>query len=104
MTFVVSTYFQSRGYGKVDYIKYDTEKKYLNVELSPDGEVQKLKIEIEKIEFLQEKDNNQPKYFLLLKNLKTNRAWLNKILADTSSSGLKIPINEQNYLALSAVL
>lgn len=104
MTFVVSTYFQGRGYGKVDSIKYDTEKKYLFVELSPEGEMQKLKIEIEKIEFLQEKENNQPKYFLLLKNLKTNRVWLNKILADTSSNGLKIPVNEQNYLALSAVL
>ena len=104
MTFIVSSYFQSHGYGKVDSIKYDSEKKYMGVELSPEGEAQKLKIEVEKIEFAQMQESNQTKYYILLKNLTTNRIWLNRMLKDSSANAIKIPINEANYMALSAIL
>jgi hypothetical protein len=103
ITLIVSTYFQTKGYGRVNAIKYDTFKKNLYVEISPEGELQKLTINVEKIDILQDVGSGS-KYYILLNNLTTNRMWLNRMLKDNFNTGIKIPINEQNYIILSSIL
>lgn len=84
----ISLYFETKGYGKMENATVDTVKKTLHFTLMPEGETQKLIIDIGKYSI--KKIDNEDK--LVLQNIKTNRAWLTKIFADHMSEGIKIPM------------
>jgi hypothetical protein len=88
LTSAVALYFQSRGYGDVENITVDTNKKTLNFMLMPEGETQKLSINIGSYK-TQVVDKEE---FLVLQNVQTNRTWLNRIFADHMPDGIKIPL------------
>lgn len=84
----VSLYFSARGYGKVENISVDTTKKTLRFTLLPEGETQKLSVSIGSYMTL---TINKEEY-LILRNVQTNRVWLNRIFADHMEEGIKVPL------------
>lgn len=84
----VSLYFSARGYGKVENISVDTTKKTLRFILLPEGETQKLSVSIGSYMTL---TINKEEY-LILRNVQTNRVWLNRIFADHMEEGIKVPL------------
>ena len=88
LTSAVSLYFQARGYGSVENATVDTNKKTLNFILAPEGETQKLSIEIGSYMTL----TIDKQEYLILQKVQTNRVWLNRIFADHMKDGIKIPL------------
>lgn len=88
LTSAVSIYFESKGYGKVENATVDTTKKTLHFTLMPEGETQKLIIDIGRysVKKIDNEDN------LVLQNIKTNRTWLTKMFADHMSDGIQVPM------------
>ena len=88
LTSAVSMYFESKGYGKVENATVDTVKKTLHFTLMPEGETQKLIIDIGN--YSVKKIDGEEK--LVLQNIKTNRIWLTKIFADHMNEGIRVPM------------
>lgn len=84
----VSLYFSARGYGKVENITVDTTKKTLHFILLPEGETQKLAVNIGSYMTL----TIDKEEYLILRNVQTNRVWLNRIFADHMEEGIKVPL------------
>ncbi len=84
----VSLYFQARGYGSVEDATVDTTKKTLHFILSPEGETQKLSIDIGS--YMTVTVDKQE--YLILQKVQTNRIWLNRIFSDHMKDGIKIPL------------
>ena len=84
----VSLYFQARGYGTVQDATVDTTKKTLSFILAPEGETQKLSIDIGS--YMTVTVDKQE--YLILQKVQTNRVWLNRIFADHMQEGIKIPL------------
>lgn len=84
----VSLYFQARGYGTVEDATVDTTKKTLSFILAPEGETQKLSIDIGS--YMTVTIDKQE--YLILQKVQTNRVWLNRIFADHMQEGIKIPL------------
>lgn len=88
LTSAVSIYFHARGYGDVENVTVDTNKKTLSFMLMPEGETQKLSINIGSYTTtIVDKEE-----YLVLQKVQTNRTWLNRIFADHMPDGIKIPL------------
>ena len=66
----------------------DTTKKTLSFILAPEGETQKLSIDIGS--YMTVTVDKQE--YLILQKVQTNRVWLNRIFADHMQEGIKIPL------------
>lgn len=88
MTSAVSLYFNARGYGKVDDITVDTNKKTLKFMLHPEGETQPLSVAVGSYQTL----TIDKEEYLVLQKVQTNRTWLNRIFADHMPEGIKVPL------------
>jgi hypothetical protein len=88
LTAAVSAYFEMKGYGKVDNATIDSEKKSLHFTLMPEGETQKLVIDIGSY-YTQKIDGEDT---LVLQNIKTNRIWLTRMFADHMQKGINVPL------------
>ncbi len=97
---VVSLYFETKGYGKVENATVDTVKKTLHFTLMPEGEAQKLTIDIGKysVKKIEGEDN------LVLQNIKTNRTWLTRFFANEMEKGIEIPMGTASKRAGSLLL
>lgn len=84
----VSAYFSIKGYGKVENATVDTTKKTLHFTLLPEGENQKLVIDIGSYK-TQKFDGEE---YLVLQNIKTNRIWLTRMFADHMEEGINVPL------------
>lgn len=96
----VSLYFETKGYGKVENATVDSAKKTLHFTLMPEGEAQKLIIDIGKysVKKIDGEDN------LVLQNIKTNRIWLTRFFANEMEEGLEIPMGVASKGAGSLLL
>lgn len=88
LTSAVSLYFKARGYGKVENIAVDTAKKTIQFSLLPEGEPQKLSVAVGSYMTL----TIDKEEYLILRNVQTNRVWLNRIFADHMEEGIKVPL------------
>lgn len=88
LTSAVAAYFSIKGYGKVENATVDTTKKTLHFTLLPEGESQKLVIDIGSYK-TQKFDGEE---YLLLQNIKTNRIWLTRMFADHMEEGINVPL------------
>lgn len=88
LTSAVSIYFHARGYGDVENVTVDTNKKTLSFMLMPEGETQKLSINIGSYTTM----TVDKEEYLVLQKVQTNRTWLNRIFADHMPDGIKIPL------------
>ncbi|MDD2828186.1 MAG: hypothetical protein PHW18_01280 [Sulfuricurvum sp.] len=88
LTAAVSAYFEIKGYGKVENATINSEQKTLHFTLMPEGETQKLVIDIGSY-YTQKIDGEDT---LVLQNIKTNRIWLTRMFADHMAKGINVPL------------
>ena len=96
----VSMYFETKGYGKVENATVDTVKKTLHFTLLPEGETQKLILDVGK--YSVKKIEGEEK--LVLQDVKTNRIWLTRFFADHMEEGIEISLGMASKGAGSLLL
>lgn len=111
---MVSAYLSSNGFGKIENLQLDTNKKSLTATTLLEGEDKPLYLNIGRYEIVTEKsqpDTSCPckkteareVSYLVLKNMATNRAWLNNMNKKFFEQ-IKIPISDDKLFIFKTVL